>query len=73
LSLEKTQLLVEKEWLLKEVHHRVKNNLQIMMSLLEPQSTQLKDDALLALEDSQRRIYARVECYAGHSHSPDCE
>jgi two-component sensor histidine kinase/tetratricopeptide (TPR) repeat protein len=52
------QVIHEKEWLLKEVHHRVKNNLQIMISLLESQSMYLQNDALLALEDSQRRIYA---------------
>lgn len=55
---EKTQLLEEKDWLLKEVHHRVKNNLQIMMCLLESQAMYVQDDALRALEDSQRRMYA---------------
>ena len=51
-------LLDEKEWLLKEVHHRVKNNLHTIMSLLETQSAYLKDDALLALQNSQHRVYA---------------
>ncbi|TDE10754.1 sensor histidine kinase [Dyadobacter psychrotolerans] len=51
-------LLEEKEWLLKEVHHRVKNNLHTIMSLLESQSAYLSDDALLAIHDSQHRIHA---------------
>ena len=51
-------LLEEKEWLLKEVHHRVKNNLHTIMSLLETQSAYLKDDALLAVQNSQHRVYA---------------
>jgi len=52
------QLLEEKEWLLREVHHRVKNNLQTIVSLLESQSTYLENDALLAIRDSQNRIHA---------------
>ena len=51
-------LVDEKEWLLKEVHHRVKNNLHTVMSLLETQSTYLKDDALAAVKNSQHRVYA---------------
>jgi two-component sensor histidine kinase/tetratricopeptide (TPR) repeat protein len=52
------RLLNEKEWLLKEIHHRVKNNLQTVVSLLESQSAYLHDDALLAIQDSQNRVYA---------------
>ncbi len=52
------RLLSEKEWLLKEVHHRVKNNLHTVMCLLESQELYLQDDALAAIEISQHRIYA---------------
>lgn len=52
------RLLDEKEWLLKEVHHRVKNNLHTIMSLLDSQSAYLEKDALLAIQNSQHRIYA---------------
>ena len=48
----------EKEWLLKEVHHRVKNNLHTIISLLESQAVFLENDALKANESSQHRIYA---------------
>jgi two-component sensor histidine kinase len=51
-------LVAEKEWLLKEVHHRVKNNLHTIISLLETQATFLSDDALVAIQNSQHRIYA---------------
>ncbi|AXY74296.1 hypothetical protein D3H65_10050 [Paraflavitalea soli] len=51
-------LLKEKEWLLKEVHHRVKNNLHTIISLLESQAVFLENDALKAIESSQHRIYA---------------
>jgi two-component system, sensor histidine kinase PdtaS len=52
------QLLDEKEWLLREVHHRVKNNLQTIVSLLESQSAYLENEALLAIQESQNRIHA---------------
>jgi len=51
--------LTEKEWLLKEIHHRVKNNLQIVMSLLNSQSAFIDNDAALtAIHDSQHRVHA---------------
>lgn len=52
-------LLEEKERLLREIHHRVKNNLQIVMSLLNSQSVFLENDkALDAIRDSQQRIHS---------------
>ena len=51
--------LTEKEWLLKEIHHRVKNNLQIVMSLLNSQSAYINNEAALtAIHDSQHRVHA---------------
>jgi len=53
------QLVADKEWLLKEIHHRVKNNLQIIISLLDSQSEYINNDAALAaIEDNMRRVHA---------------
>jgi two-component sensor histidine kinase len=51
------RLLTEKDWLVKEIHHRVKNNLHMIVGLLESQSEFLKgDEAKVALVESQHRI-----------------
>ena len=49
--------LKEKDILLGEIHHRVKNNLQIVYSLLDLQSTHINDEKVLGMmRESQNRI-----------------
>jgi PAS domain S-box-containing protein len=69
--------LAEKDYLLREIHHRVKNNMMVIYSLLGLQSGYVTDPrALEALKESQTKISSMIKLYdqlnrsAGASH-PD--
>ncbi|WP_170117704.1 histidine kinase dimerization/phosphoacceptor domain -containing protein [Chitinophaga ginsengisoli] len=52
-------LITEKEWLIKEIHHRVKNNFHTVSGLLATQSEYLKtNEAIEAVSESHHRIQA---------------
>jgi len=57
-------LLAEKELLLKEIHHRVKNNLNTVAGLLEMQIDTLKEPAAVdALKDARNRVLSMMLMY----------
>lgn len=64
--------LDEKETLLREIHHRVKNNLQIIISLLNMQERKLKDkEGLAAITETRSRINAIALVHRGLYESTD--
>ncbi len=64
--------LREKDILLKEIHHRVKNNLQMISSLLLLQSEVTRSEqALAALSQSRDRIYSMAIIHEMLYHSAD--
>ncbi|WP_448562274.1 GAF domain-containing protein [Trichothermofontia sp.] len=64
--------LAQKEVLLKEIHHRVKNNLQIISSLLSWQVDMIEDPQVLRIiKDSQSRIAAMAMIHERMYQSPN--
>jgi PAS domain S-box-containing protein len=56
--------LKEKNALLREVHHRVKNNMQVIISLLNISTAQIDDnDTRLVIDDITRRLYAMASMH----------
>ena len=57
-------LLAEKNLLLKEVHHRIKNNMSTIFSMLSLQASTLKESAsVAALEDAKSRVLSMGTLY----------
>jgi two-component sensor histidine kinase len=67
-------LLREREILLREVHHRIKNNFQTIAGLLDMQADAIEDRrALAALEDSQQRLQSMALVHQCLYQSPDLD
>ncbi|HEY3694344.1 sensor histidine kinase [Phenylobacterium sp.] len=70
LSLRET--LAQKDALMREIHHRVKNNLQVISSLLNMQQRSLSDPAArAAMSDTRQRITALALIYRALYQGPD--
>jgi two-component sensor histidine kinase len=64
--------LVHKDGLMREIHHRVKNNLQVISSLLSLQQRALSDPAArAAMSDTRQRITALALIYRALYEGPD--
>lgn len=61
---EKQSLIREKEMILKEVHHRIKNNMNVVASIMYIQMESLKDQAAIeALKDAVSRVQSMMVLY----------
>ena len=65
--------LEEKELLLKEIHHRVKNNLQIIISLLKIYSNNIHPEAINVFKECQDKIHAMALVHSSMYMSNDFE
>jgi two-component sensor histidine kinase len=64
--------LAQKDTLMREIHHRVKNNLQVITSLLNMQQRALSDPAArAAMSDTRQRINALALIYRALYQGPD--
>jgi two-component sensor histidine kinase len=64
--------LAQKDALMREIHHRVKNNLQVISSLLNMQQRALADPAArAAMSDTRQRITALALIYRALYQGPD--
>ncbi|HPI89438.1 MAG TPA: PAS domain-containing protein [Spirochaetota bacterium] len=64
--------LLEKEILIKEIHHRVKNNFQIIISLMNLQCTNISDEQVLRIfNDFQHRIRSMALVHEKMYHSSE--
>jgi two-component sensor histidine kinase/TPR repeat protein len=77
MTIEKQRDLLGKEnkergFMMKEIHHRVKNNLQIVNSLLRLQSHKIKDENIVKIfEDAQHRIISMARLHESMYRSSD--